>query len=314
MKVTIAIPHFRSEESLGFLLHSLNKQRTKLDTKKEVEIIIVNDEEKNISISDNFERLNLKIISQKHQGPAVARNTALREAGGEFIFYLDSDSIPRIDWLENLYSAFIKNSRVDSIGGRVIPSERRGYANEHFNLVNDLEKPKMKKDTSEIVSIITANCGFKTAALRSIGGFNEDAFRFVFPGGEDMDVSYRLMSKNCHFAYEPSAIVEHFYPQGILSFVKKYKNYGVGLRRHIEFNNINPGVINQPPLSPYFFLPYFFRMPLSLGKFVKKMCQNQSFIKILMHSFFFSIRYISFGYGYFIKGKYNPKFNNEFKN
>lgn len=314
MRVTIAIPHFRSEESLGFLLQSLCEQKTRLD-KKDIEVIVVNDEPRNISVADRFtKQLNVKILNQEHQGPAVARNTALKEANGELIFYLDSDSIPYVDWLETLFSSFINNPAIDSIGGRVVPLKQKGFVNDYFNLVNDLEKPQINKITGEIMTVITANCGFKTNALRTVGGFNENAFRFIPPGGEDMDVSYRLRNKNYHFAYEPKAIVRHIYPQGISSLIKKYRNYGVGLRRYIEFNNINPEDINQASLNPIFYVPYLFKIPLKLQLFIKNLRSCKSFWRILIYLFFFVLKYIAFGYGYFIKGKYNPKFNYETEN
>ena len=97
--VSICIPVYNVENYINNCVKSVLEQ-----TYKNIEIIFVNDQSVDNSVNiirnilskypDNI--VNAKIINHNiNRGLAAARNTAIENASGEFIFHVDSD-----DWLE----------------------------------------------------------------------------------------------------------------------------------------------------------------------------------------------------------------------
>lgn len=88
--VSILIPCYNSEQWLAESIESALSQ-----TWKNKEIIIVNDgsTDNSLAVAKSFESSIVKVISQENRGASAARNTALKEAQGDFIQYLDADDL-----------------------------------------------------------------------------------------------------------------------------------------------------------------------------------------------------------------------------
>lgn len=94
MLFSLIIPVFNVEKYLGDCLDSVLNQSF-----QDWEAVCVNDGSTDGSLSILAEYAakdaRIKVVSQANAGTAVARNTGLKEASGDYIFFLDSD-----DWLE----------------------------------------------------------------------------------------------------------------------------------------------------------------------------------------------------------------------
>lgn len=94
MLFSLIIPVFNVEKYLGDCLDSVLDQSF-----QDWEAICVNDGSTDGSFSILAEYAakdaRIKVVSQANAGTAVARNTGLKEASGDYVFFLDSD-----DWLE----------------------------------------------------------------------------------------------------------------------------------------------------------------------------------------------------------------------
>ena len=95
MKISIIIPVYNVEEYIERCLLSCIKQDI---SHNEYEIIVVNDGSPDNSIAI-VERIamsytNIKIINQENKGLSGARNTGIRHAKGDYIWFIDSD-----DWI-----------------------------------------------------------------------------------------------------------------------------------------------------------------------------------------------------------------------
>ncbi len=102
-KVSVIIPVYNTENYLRKCLDSVCNQ-----TLKDIEIICIND----CSTDSSLELLRgyaskdsrIKIIDFKeNKGAAVARNTGIDEAQGEYLGFIDSDDYVDINFYENLY-------------------------------------------------------------------------------------------------------------------------------------------------------------------------------------------------------------------
>lgn len=93
--ISIIVPVYNSEKYINRCLDSILNQ-----TYKDLEIVLVNDgsTDQSLSILENYAAIDsrIKVVSQQNQGVAVARNTGLDNATGNYILYVDSD-----DWIEN---------------------------------------------------------------------------------------------------------------------------------------------------------------------------------------------------------------------
>lgn len=116
VKVSVIIPVYNTEKYLCECLDSVLSQSL-----KEIEIICIDDGsiDKSNEILHSYQVRDdrLRIIEQKNQGAASARNAGIKIACGEFIGFMDSDDYyPSNDVLEKLYTATQKYE-VKAAGG-----------------------------------------------------------------------------------------------------------------------------------------------------------------------------------------------------
>ena len=92
--ISVIVPCFNSGNILKRAIDSVINQ-----TWQEIEIILVNDgsdDEKTLKIINDYRNLSkLKLINQNNLGLSAARNSGVKNANGNYLFFLDSD-----DWIE----------------------------------------------------------------------------------------------------------------------------------------------------------------------------------------------------------------------
>jgi glycosyltransferase involved in cell wall biosynthesis len=97
MKLSVIVPAYNVEKYLARCLDSILNQGLPYS---DYEIVIVNDgsTDSSIAIAEEYQKkyANVKLISQNNQGLSAARNTGIRCAVGEYLYFIDSD-----DYIEN---------------------------------------------------------------------------------------------------------------------------------------------------------------------------------------------------------------------
>src|SRR5271170_1948910 len=88
--VSILIPAYNAEAWISDTLRSAIAQ-----TWEQKEIIVVDDgsTDQTLAIARRFESDSVRVVPQKNQGAAAARNTALSLCHGDYIQWLDADDI-----------------------------------------------------------------------------------------------------------------------------------------------------------------------------------------------------------------------------
>lgn len=96
MKFSVVIPLYNKEHYIEATLRSVLSQ-----TCTDYEVIVVDDGSKDdsLALARKFESEKVRIIHQENQGVAVARNTGILNARGEFICFLDADDEWRPEYL-----------------------------------------------------------------------------------------------------------------------------------------------------------------------------------------------------------------------
>ena len=107
-KISILIPVYNVEKFLEEALQSLLSQ-----TFQEIELICVNDGSKDdsLTILEEFAKLDdrVRVIDKPNGGCGSARNRALEEARGDYIYFFDPDDYVMPSALEELYNNAISN-------------------------------------------------------------------------------------------------------------------------------------------------------------------------------------------------------------
>lgn len=111
MKLSIIIPIYNVESYIDLCLKSCLKQDLKAE---EYEIIVVNDgsRDNTVSIVKKYQEQysNIKLFNRVNGGQAAARNTGLREAKGEYIWFVDGDDHILENCLKSLLNKAFQNS------------------------------------------------------------------------------------------------------------------------------------------------------------------------------------------------------------
>ncbi len=101
MKLSVIIPTYNEEKSVGDCLESLARQ-----TYPDLEVIAVDDgsTDRTLGILKDLRlgNLDLRVFKQKHKGPGTARNLGARKAKGEILVFVDADMTFDKNFLKNL--------------------------------------------------------------------------------------------------------------------------------------------------------------------------------------------------------------------
>jgi glycosyltransferase involved in cell wall biosynthesis len=117
--VSILIPAFNAQEYLADTLRSAAAQ-----TWPRKEIIVVDDgsTDRTVAIARQFESDDVRVVTQKNQGAAAARNKAFSLCQGDYVQWLDADDLLAPDkiarQIEALYPGRSKRTLVSSAWGR----------------------------------------------------------------------------------------------------------------------------------------------------------------------------------------------------
>ncbi|MFC1684784.1 glycosyltransferase [Pseudomonadota bacterium] len=185
---SIIIPSYNCSPYIDDAIQSILSQEA-----TNIEIIVVDDgsSDSSAEIAEKYAPI-VKVVRQKNQGPAAARNRGVRESKGEFIAFLDGDDV----WLPNKLGPqleFLKNNQnIDIIYGGFErwSADSKGNYPAVENFVNTKVENSFDPDLSgwiyhkllldNYIHIITAV--IRRSLFDKVGGFDE-----TLRTGEDYD-------------------------------------------------------------------------------------------------------------------------------
>jgi len=247
LRFSIIIPVYNRPEELEELLQSLVLQKPF----KNPEIIVVEDgsSKTSSSVVKKFdETLNIKYCFKKNSGPGDSRNYGMERASGDYFILLDSDCILPNDYLAIVASTLEKNF-TDAFGGPDAAHESFSswqkainYSMTSFLTTGGLRN---KETASKKFQLRSFNMGMSKKAFRLTEGFSKQRI------GEDIDLNFKLLKKDCTTRLIPEAFVFHKRRASWLSFFKQTNNFGAA--RPI-LNKIHPGSFKLTYWFPSLFL------------------------------------------------------------
>ena len=146
--ISIIVPCYNAADTIGQTLNAIRHQ-----TYNDYEVIAVNDgsQDNTLEILREWAATDdrIKIIHQCNQGVSAARNSAITQAKGDYICFVDSDDIIEEDYLEQLLGLISINDSYDlamcGFTTSMCISKVRNYSRAHLDCMEFIRKTIVDK-------------------------------------------------------------------------------------------------------------------------------------------------------------------------
>ena len=124
LDITVAIPTYNGAKRLPLLLERLQAQVNTAGLRWEVLIVDNNSQDNTAEIIRHYQALGrlgvpLRSAFEPRQGAAFARQTAIQTARGEWVGFLDDDSLPEMNWVAEAVDFGRRHGQVGAFSGRI---------------------------------------------------------------------------------------------------------------------------------------------------------------------------------------------------
>lgn len=213
-KLSICIATYKRTDYLNQLLESISKLRFKKKNRLLIKIIIV-DNDINKSAKKIIERWRKHIkyeiiyfIESKKGIPFVRNKLVSLSKNDDLIAFVDDDEIVSINWLEKLYTAYLKY-KADAIMGPVIPKYEEKPPQWMIKYRIHFSK---RYSSGEIIKYL--NTGNILINRRKLDNYKKPFDeRMAFTGGTDTLLGEKMINDNMRIIWENNAIVKEFIPK-----------------------------------------------------------------------------------------------------
>ena len=189
--ISIIVPVYNVEKYLRRCLDSIINQ-----SYKNIEVLLIDDGSTDNSgkICDEYKKRDtrIKVLHEKNEGQATARNLGIRNAKGKYISFIDSDDFVDIYFIEKLYSNIIEESADISVC-----ATHKFFKNKDTeDIINDKINKTIQNFNSQeaIKQLLLTNGKLNNYPVNKL--YKKELFNNIkFPEGkkfEDIDIMYRL--------------------------------------------------------------------------------------------------------------------------
>jgi len=212
----------------------------------------------------------LEIILARGRQPSVQRNTALRAARGEWVYFLDDDALPPPANLRRAEKLFSEPD-VAMIGGPNLCPPGAPFLEQVFAVAlaswlafgpsRARYAPVGKiRDTGE-KELILCNTLARRAALLELGGFNEA----LYPNEENALMD-ELQKRGRRLVYDPEFFVHRRPRRTLPSFLKMLRTYGRGRAEQFRLHPTPGSALNFVPPLFCLYLVLLAALEISVGE------------------------------------------------
>src|SRR5512143_3687890 len=100
--ISVAVPASNAEKTLGACLEALLEHTAPRAT---YEIIVVHDGSTDRT-RQTAEAYGVRVFTEANRGAAAARNVGVQNARGEIVLFVDADSVPDRNWIQEMVAPF----------------------------------------------------------------------------------------------------------------------------------------------------------------------------------------------------------------
>lgn len=204
--------------SLCETLNSLAAQR--LPGEATLEIVVVDNNSADgtkavVAEAARHSAWSVRYVFEPRQGLSYARNAGIRNAGGMLLAFIDDDVKVEPEWAAALLACFSETG-CDAVAGKVnmwwtCPRPHWLADELHGPLISQDLGPQRRPWAERGRWMLGANMAFRRGVFERIGGFREELGRKgdALIGGEDREMSERLLAAGGALYYEPQAVAWH---------------------------------------------------------------------------------------------------------
>lgn len=212
-----------------------------------------------------FANDNFKVIEQKNQGRAAARNRGVQEAQGSFLFFVDDDMVLESACLTKHYLHHQNNPNTTLVGKVSLDRQRLKHDFDYyiFHLIEkwELDYPAKTLLEASNLKFTTQHLSIPIAIFHSIGGFDNR-----LTDGEDYDLGMRLLEANKPIFYDPNIFAWHNDFPSCAKYIKRQIEYKRSHKTLALLGKSYKNGVFQPMKQPSGFL-------------------KKSMVKVLSHTF-----------------------------
>ena len=185
----------------------------------------------------------IKIAECAHRNLSISRNIGIEISSGEIIAFLDDDSIPEPEWLNDIVPAFL-DSETGVAGGFLHDHTGKNYqwtfgTLDRYGSADTSWKrpaPELNFPYSFNFPHVMANSLFRREAIIDVGGFDEEYEYFL----DESDIILRCVDKGWKIAQLDKGFVHHkFMPSRIRTEKKVLKSWYSVIKNKTYFSLVN---------------------------------------------------------------------------
>jgi cellulose synthase/poly-beta-1,6-N-acetylglucosamine synthase-like glycosyltransferase len=156
-----------------------------------------------------------RLLAQRWQGAAAARNRGLSAAQSDLVLFTDADCEPAPDWVKQMSAPF-DDPQVSGVKG-VYRTRQKSLVARFVQLEYEDKYRRMAQDRY-IDFVDTYSAGYRRGVLREVDGFDTS---FPAASVEDQELSFRLAKAGHRLVFQPSAIVYHRHASSVAAYARK---------------------------------------------------------------------------------------------
>lgn len=244
-QVSIIVPSYNGKDKVIRLLNSLEQQSF-----RSFEVIVVLDGSTDGSAAAirnmEWKLFPLKIIEQKNNGRASARNTGAAQATTDLLLFFDDDMMPADSCIQEFISFNSKHKNCIALGQIIEPSSKadteikkyKDYLNTSWN--SSLHAYRNAVIPAHRVVLSAANFSIPASLFHSLKGFDESLKDI-----EDYDFALRARVEKIETYYVDTAIAEHRDHFSFRKYAERSKAY---LKNRLLAASLKPDLYGQDPI------------------------------------------------------------------
>ena len=235
-RISVIVPVYNGEKYIdNFMSQYLEQKYSNL------ELVIVNDG----SVDNTLEILrkyinkvsNIKVHSQKNQGPSVARNKGIRLSTGEYVIFADIDDYLYPDYVSRLYELIVETDADVAFGNYKKVSKINNKAITQNNILNSNILEFDNKEALNDFNYRRHLTGYSYLKLIKKSILNEINFPEDIVYGEDFVFTYNLLKKVRKVVYSEKICYLYFQNIESATHIKRdnTKKYQDAWRAHMNY-------------------------------------------------------------------------------
>lgn len=230
MKISVIIVSYNCKAFLDYCLQSVTKALTQIDS----EIIVVDNCSSDATVQYlKSKKYDLRLIeNKKNIGFSKANNKAAKLAKGEYLFFLNPDTIIPEDLIDSFFKKKKNNMGIFSFRmidgkGIFLRESKRNFpsicaiSKKLIGMKSGYYSDLGEFDSGNVDVLCGANMLIENSLFNDINGFNEEYFMF----GEDIEICYETFNKGFNNFYCGSSSIIHFKGESTVNDINYLRNF-----------------------------------------------------------------------------------------